>query len=59
MTKLLAKSDFIELQEKCRVYFSELKPLMATVRKHVDDPETKMPDDAWLLPKYKEMLFIC
>jgi len=59
MGALLAKADSLELAEKCRVYFSELKPLMAHIRKHVDDLETKMPDEVWPLPKYKEMLFIC
>lgn len=38
---------------------SELKPLMEHIRRHVDDLESKMPDNLWMLPKYKEMLFIC
>lgn len=59
MMELLKRSESLELEEKCRVYFSELKPLMAHIRKHVDDLESKMPDEAWPLPKYKEMLFIC
>jgi glutamine synthetase len=49
----------MDLPEKCRAYFSELMPLLAHVRKHVDHLESKMPDSMWLLPKYKEMLFIC
>ncbi len=59
LTELLAKADSLDLAEKCRTYFTELKPLMAHVRKHVDDLETKIPDEEWPLPKYKEMLFIC
>jgi glutamine synthetase len=59
MAELLRKSESLELPEKCRVYFSELVPLLAHIRKHVDGLESKMPDEMWLLPKYKEMLFIC
>jgi glutamine synthetase type III len=32
---------------------------MQHIRKHIDGLEAVMPDDNWLLPKYKEMLFIC
>lgn len=40
-------------------YMSEqIKPLMEHVRRHVDDLESIMPDDEWLLPKYREMLFV-
>jgi glutamine synthetase len=57
--ELLAGSESLDLAEKCRVYYGELKPLLAGIRKHVDDLESKMPDESWPLPKYKEMLFIC
>jgi glutamine synthetase len=59
MLELLKKAETTELEDKCRIYFSQLKPLMEHVRKHVDDLESKMPDEMWVLPKYKEMLFIC
>ncbi len=59
MNDLLKKAESTELEDKARIYFSQLKPLMEHVRKHVDDLESKMPDELWLLPKYKEMLFIC
>jgi glutamine synthetase len=59
MTDLLRKSESLDLAEKCRVYYCELKPNLACIRKHVDDLESKMPDEVWPLPKYKEMLFIC
>ena len=59
MVELLKKVEGTELEDKCRIYFSQLKPLMEHVRKHVDDLESKMPDEMWVLPKYKEMLFIC
>jgi glutamine synthetase len=59
MLELLKKAESTELEDKCRIYFSQLKPLMEHIRKHVDDLESKMPDEMWVLPKYKEMLFIC
>jgi glutamine synthetase len=59
MLDLLKRAEAMELEERCRVYFSQLKPLMEHIRRHVDDLEAKMPDDMWALPKYKEMLFIC
>jgi len=59
MSVLLEKAEAMELEDKCRTYFEDLKPLMAHIRKHVDALETKMPDELWILPKYKEMLFIC
>jgi glutamine synthetase len=59
MMELLKKTETLELPEKCRAYFTVLKPLLTHVRKHVDDLESKMPDDLWTLPKYKEMLFVC
>ena len=59
MAELFKISESMDLPEKCRVYFSELMPLLAHIRRHVDDLESLMPDSMWLLPKYKEMLFIC
>ena len=45
--------------KKMATYMSEqIKPLMEHVRRHVDDLESIMPDDQWLLPKYREMLFV-
>jgi glutamine synthetase len=59
MHELLKKASTLDLEEKCRLFFTELRPLMAHIRKHVDDLESKLPDDLWMLPKYREMLFIC
>ncbi len=58
MTKLLAKAEAMNHERKAAVYFSELKPLMEHIRKHVDDLERVVSDEHWDLPKYREMLFI-
>jgi len=58
MYALLEKAAGMDLEQKCSLYFSQLKPQLAHIRKHADALETMMPDDLWLLPKYREMLFI-
>jgi glutamine synthetase len=58
MAKLLEKAKDMENEKRAKLYFAELKPLMEHIRKHVDALERVVPDDAWDLPKYREMLFI-
>ncbi|MFW5775435.1 MAG: glutamine synthetase type III, partial [Chitinivibrionales bacterium] len=58
LKQLLEQADSMSEEEKCSFFFEELKPQLEHVRKHVDDLESVMPDDLWLLPKYREMLFI-
>jgi len=58
MDKLLAKAQKTNDEKRAELYFKELKPLMEHIRKHVDELECVVPDDAWELPKYREMLFI-
>ena len=58
MVKLLEKSSKVSNEKKAEVYFNELKPLMEHIRKHVDQLECVVSDNAWDLPKYREMLFI-
>jgi glutamine synthetase len=58
MKKLLTESAHVEGEHKATLYFSELKPLMAHIRKHVDELEQVVSDSEWALPKYREMLFI-
>ncbi len=58
MIKLLDKAKQVSDEKRAKVYFSELKPLMEHIRKHVDALECVVSDDAWDLPKYREMLFI-
>jgi glutamine synthetase len=58
LEKLLAKSHSMSLEEKTAYFFDEVKPQMQHIRKHVDALESIMPDDKWMLPKYREMLFI-
>jgi glutamine synthetase len=58
MIKLLDKAKQVSDEKRAEVYFSQLKPLMEHIRKHVDQLERVVSDDAWDLPKYREMLFI-
>ncbi|MFA6130204.1 MAG: glutamine synthetase III [Candidatus Omnitrophota bacterium] len=58
LVKLLDKSANLGNEEKAKLYFSQLKPLMEHIRRHVDQLECVVPDDSWDLPKYREMLFI-
>jgi UDP-N-acetylglucosamine pyrophosphorylase len=39
MTSVLAKAAALDNEERAALYFEELKPLMAHIRKHVDDLE--------------------
>jgi glutamine synthetase len=58
MIKLLEKAKQVSNEKRAELYFKELKPLMEHIRKHVDQLECVVADDAWDLPKYREMLFI-
>jgi glutamine synthetase len=58
MDKLLSKAAKLSSEKRAELYFSELKPLMDHIRKHVDQLECVVSDDAWDLPKYREMLFV-
>ncbi|MDO8662114.1 MAG: glutamine synthetase III [Candidatus Omnitrophota bacterium] len=58
MDKLLDKAKELSNEKRAEIYFKELKPLMEHIRKHVDQLECVVSDDAWDLPKYREMLFI-
>ncbi len=58
MGKLLAKAAKLNNEKRAELYFNELKPLMDHIRRHVDQLECVVSDDAWDLPKYREMLFV-
>lgn len=58
MDKLLESAKKISDEKRSELYFKELRPLMEHIRKHVDQLECVVSDDAWDLPKYREMLFI-
>lgn len=58
MEKLLAKSHSMSLEDKTAFFYDKVKPQMQHIRKHVDALESIMPDGMWILPKYREMLFI-
>ncbi|MEI6631496.1 MAG: glutamine synthetase type III, partial [bacterium] len=58
MEKLLEAAKKLVDEKRAELYFKELKALMEHTRKHVDELECVVSDDAWDLPKYREMLFI-
>ncbi|MCG2714163.1 MAG: glutamine synthetase III [Candidatus Omnitrophica bacterium] len=58
MAELLEKAKEHSDEKRAELYFKELKLLMEHIRKHVDQLEYVVSDDAWDLPKYREMLFI-
>ncbi len=58
MVRLLQKAGKVSDEKRSELYFEELRPLMEHIRKHVDQLECVVSDDAWDLPKYREMLFI-
>jgi len=58
MIKLLERAAKLDSEKRGEIYFSELKPLMEHIRKHVDALECVVSDDLWDLPKYREMLFL-
>ncbi len=58
MAELLEKAQEAHHEERAKLYFEELKPLMDHIRKHVDELECVVSDEHWDLPKYREMLFI-
>ena len=47
-----------ESREKAIVYCENIKSHFDTIRYHVDKLELVVEDDAWPLPKYRELLFI-
>ena len=58
MMSLLGRAQKLHHEERARLYFDELKPLMEHIRKHADALECVVSDEHWDLPKYREMLFI-
>jgi len=58
MAKLLRNAAGLHHEERAKLYFGELRPLMEHIRRHVDALECVVSDEHWDLPKYREMLFI-
>jgi glutamine synthetase len=58
LADMLASADLMAEAKRAAFLTAEVKPHMAHVRRHVDELEGVMPDDQWLPPKYREMLFI-
>ncbi|PIQ89269.1 MAG: glutamine synthetase type III [Candidatus Omnitrophica bacterium CG11_big_fil_rev_8_21_14_0_20_42_13] len=58
MAELLRKAESVNAEERAKLYFDELKPLMEHIRRHADALECVVSDEHWDLPKYREMLFV-
>lgn len=58
MTNMLEQAQKLHHEERAKLYFEKLKPLMEHIRKHADALECVVSDEHWDLPKYREMLFI-
>jgi glutamine synthetase len=58
MVELLHKSESLSPEKKAELFFDKIKPYMEHIRRHVDALECVVSDENWVLPKYREMLFI-
>ncbi|MBX3103283.1 MAG: glutamine synthetase type III, partial [Bacteroidetes bacterium] len=47
-----------DAHQQARSFATQVKPFFTEIRKHADQLESLVDDDAWRLPKYREMLFI-
>ncbi|MDR0307355.1 MAG: glutamine synthetase III [Chitinispirillales bacterium] len=58
LSALLQKTGSLDSETKASFFYTDLKPQMAHIRRHVDALECEMPDELWQLSKYRELLFI-
>ncbi len=59
MTQLRITANHIDNQRERAIAFHDtIVPIMADIRKHVDELEMWIDDQLWTLPKYRELLFI-
>ncbi|MEF2231212.1 MAG: glutamine synthetase type III, partial [Pseudodesulfovibrio sp.] len=58
LEKIIAKSDFKNIQAEAEYKHSKTLPAMLAVREAADAMEGLVADDLWPLPSYQEMLFI-
>lgn len=58
LKEMMEKAEKLGEEKRAGYFFDTVKPQLLHIRKHVDQLETMLPDELWLLPKYREMLFI-
>ncbi len=58
LSTAIARHDFDSVEAHMSYCAEQIRPLMNTVRTHVDALETEVADNLWPLPKYREMLFL-
>ncbi len=51
-------NDISSPRKRSAVYCNEVKPYFEEIRHYIDELELIVSDEAWPLPKYREMLFI-
>lgn len=51
-------AEISDAAKRAEYYCAKVKPAIASLRVVVDELETKVSDDLWPLPKYREMLFV-
>lgn len=58
MTEARKKANALDDHKKmAEAYCNKVRPYFDVIRKHVDDLEMIVDDEAWPLPKYRELLF--
>ena len=59
MTEARKRANHIEGErERAIAYHDEVLPYLEKIRRHIDKLELIVEDEAWPLPKYRELLFI-
>ena len=52
-----AKASKLDIEKQAEAYSSKVKPLMDAAREAADNLELITEDEAWPLPKMRELLF--
>lgn len=59
MIEARKKANAVEdMRERAMMYCNHIKPYFDTIRYHADKLELIVDDSMWMLPKYREMLFL-
>ncbi|HRX31628.1 MAG TPA: glutamine synthetase type III, partial [Tenuifilaceae bacterium] len=51
-------NNVTDIIERASLYNNNIRPYFESIRSHIDKLEMIIDDEAWPLPKYREMLFI-
>lgn len=56
--EVLRREEVSELRQKCKAYAEEMLPLCRKLRVFCDSMESSVDDTLWILPKYRELLYL-